>query len=202
MTDDQPLITATRVIYRGWTTFGVVTLPERDGRLVDRVFEDHGAACCVLPYDPHRKVALVVRQKRVGPLLTGVAEELIEPPAGGLGDEDPATAAVREAMEEVGVRLGDLESIGSPFAMPSISTERLHLFLAPYAMGDRIAAGGGLAEEHEHLEVAEIGLAELSEMARRGTLHDMKMLVLVQALQLRRPHLFSAEAPPTPSRSV
>ena len=108
-------VVSQRIIYRGWTIFGVATLMERDGTRVDRVFEDHGAAACVLPYDPVRRVALVVKQVRVGPILCGESDDLVEAPAGGLDTEEPARAAIREAFEETGVQLRELEFVGSPY---------------------------------------------------------------------------------------
>ena len=182
------------VIHRGWTTYGIATISERDGSRVKRAFEDHGAAACVLPYDPLRRVATLVRQIRVGPVLNGESGDVAEAPAGGIEDrEDPAAAALREVLEETGLRLRALEAVAAPYTMPSVSTERLHLYLAEYREGDRIASGGGLAIEGEQLVIAEVPLADLGRQARDGTLPDMKTLVLVLALLLRRPELFATE---------
>jgi 8-oxo-dGTP pyrophosphatase MutT (NUDIX family) len=99
-------------------------------------------------------------------------------------------AARREAMEETGVALGPLEPVGGYWSSPGISTERMWLFLAPYAAADRRGAGGGIAEEHEGIEVLEVGLDELGRRLDEGRIDDMKTLALVQALKLRRPDLF------------
>ena len=182
------------VIHQGWTTYGIATITERDGTRVRRAFEDHGAAVCVLPYDPARRVALLVRQMRVGPVLVGEDGEVAEVPAGGIEEgEDPAAAALREVLEEAGLRLLSLDPVARPYTMPSISTERLHLYLAVYGESDRVAAGGGVAIEGEQLVVEEVPLTALAADARAGTLRDLKTLVLVLALQLRQPELFAAE---------
>ena len=180
-----------RVIYEGWTTFGVATVTQPDGTAVNRCVEHHGAAAVVLPYDPVRRTALLVRQVRVGPAWWGGDGQLDEAPAGGLDGGAPDETARREALEEAGVRLGALEPVGALYPMPSVSTERLHLFLAAYAAGDRIAEGGGLAEEDEQVAVLEVALADLVAAAAAGRLSDMKTIVLLQALQLRRPELFA-----------
>ncbi len=89
------------------------------------------------------------------------------------------------------MRLGALETVACLYPMPSVSTERIHLFLAPYAASDRIAAGGGLPDEDEQVAVKEVALADLATEAVAGSLADMKTIVLLQALQLRRPELFA-----------
>ena len=74
--------------------------------------------------------------------------------------------------------------------MPGISTEYMHLYLAPYGQGDRTSDGGGLADEHENITVVEMELAELAALSDRGGLSDLKTFALVQTLRLRRPELF------------
>ena len=118
--------------------------------------------------------------------------DLLEAPAGMLDEDDPEACARREALEEVGLELRQLEPLGMAWSCPGVSTERMYLFLAPYSSSDRVAAGGGLAEENEDIEVVEMELAALWELAERGGIQDLKTLVLVQALKLRRPELWGA----------
>lgn len=181
-----------QVIHRGWNTFGIATLTLQDGSTVRRALEDHGQAACVLPYDPERRVALLVRQARVGPAFWGESAEFDEAPAGGLDGGAPEATAIREAMEEAGVRLTRLEPVAHAYSMPSVSSERLWLYLAPYAAADRVGPGGGLHAEGEQVVAVEMPLAALAEQARAGRLPDLKTLVLVQALMLRSPELFAA----------
>ena len=181
-----------KILHQGWNTFGIATLRLADGRAVERALEHHGEAVCVLPYDPVGRTALLVRQARVGPMFWGERGEIDEAPAGGLDDDDPAAAAIREAFEETGVALRTLEPIGRIYSMPSVSSERLHLYLAPYAASDLTGTGGGLHEEGERIEVRHVALAALRERVEAGELTDLKTLALVQALMLRRPHLFAA----------
>ena len=145
---------------------------------------------CVLPYDPARRVALMVRQFRAAVFHAGGEAEMLEAPAGMLDEDEPANGARREVLQEVGLTLAVLEPVGAVWTMPGISTELMHLFLAPYGPGDRIGAGGGVAGEHESITVAETALTELAAMADRGALTDLKTFTLVQTLRLRRPDLF------------
>jgi nudix-type nucleoside diphosphatase (YffH/AdpP family) len=183
-------IRQTDVLYKGWSTLYLATLVGDDGVEIRREIEHHGSAAAVLPYDPERRTALLVRQPRPPVIWQGGPDELLEAPAGMLDADDPATCARREAMEEAGVRLTDLEPVGRPYAMPGVSTERIDLYLAPYALADRIAAGGGVAHEHEAITVVETPLAELWRQVEAGEIEDMKTLALVLALKVRHPELF------------
>jgi hypothetical protein len=153
-------ITHVETLHAGWTKLLRATVRFPDGRLVRREVEDHGTAVGVLPYDPDRRVAMLISQFRTPPLHAAGEVTVLEAPA-GLLDE-------------------------------GISTERMHLFLAPYGEGDRVAAGGGVATENEAIEVVELPLADLARRADEGGLDDLKTLLLVQTLRLRRPDLFTA----------
>jgi nudix-type nucleoside diphosphatase (YffH/AdpP family) len=181
-----------KLVYSGWGRFLLLDVELGDGRRVERQIEDHGEAAAVLPYDPERRVALVCRQPRVGPLYSGFPPHLVEAAAGMIDPgEDAGATAVREAFEELGVRLRAVEPVVAAWSMPAVSSERIHLFLAPFAAADRIAAGGGMAEEGEEIEVLERPLKALLEEADAGALIDIKTLALVWALARRRPDLFS-----------
>ena len=187
-----PAILGVEPKYRGWCTLSLATVQLSDGRVTTREIENHGNAACVLPYDPARRVAMVIRQFRAPPLHAGGVATLIEAPAGLIDQgEDGATAARREAMEEVGVRLTTLEQVANAWTMPGLSSERMALFLGAYAQADRVAAGGGVATEHEAIEVIEMPLAALAAMAESGALADLKTFALVQTLRMKRPELFT-----------
>ena len=180
-----------KMIYSGWGRFLLLEVQLGDGRMVQRQIEDHGDAATVLPYDPERRTALLVRQARVGPLYAGFEPRLVEAAAGMVDPgEAPDATAVREAFEELGVRLARVEPVAAAWSMPAVSSERIHLYLAPYSLADRVAEGGGMADEGEEIEVLELPLKTLLEQADAGTLTDIKTLALVWALARRRPELF------------
>ena len=178
------------LLYDGWNRLLMVKARTAAGTVIHRSVEDHGDAVTVLPFDPVRRVALLVRQLRVAILHGhGVAASL-EAPAGILDEDDPAACARREAMEEAGLELKSLVPLGFAYVMPGVSTERMHMFLAEYSAESRVAPGGGLAEEDEEIEVVEMGLGELAGLADRGELGDLKTYALLQTLRLTRPELF------------
>lgn len=178
-------------VHEGWMKVRLATLTGDDGVAFPREIEDHGNGVSVLPYDPERKTALLVRMPRAPVLFGGEAEHLLEAPAGLIdAGEDPRDCARREAMEEAGVVLDGLEPAGKLWTMPGVSTERMDLYLAPYRVKDRTQAGGGLADEHENIVVVEMPLADLAALADSNALPDMKTLVLLMTLRIRHPDLF------------
>jgi nudix-type nucleoside diphosphatase (YffH/AdpP family) len=180
-----------RRLFDGWLS--LVLLRARVGdRDVEWPFVEHVSGAAVLAYDPARRTGLVVRQTRLGPLWLG-EPTLDEAVAGAVEDGDFESGARREMLEETGFRLSELEPVGQVWMTPSSTTERVHLFLAAYAPEDKVAEGGGLAEEGEQVTVAERPLAALWEEANAG-MADAKLFMLLQALRLRRPELFGAAA--------
>lgn len=179
-------------IYQGYSTLMMATLSAPDGTLFKREIEHHGHGAAVLPYDPYRRTALLVSIPRPPVIWAGGPPELAEAPAGMIDDGDPDATARREAMEEVGVALGELEPVGTTFTSPGVSSERIHLYLAPYAARDRTGAGGGVAGEQENITVLEAPLAQLWSWVEEQRIEDLKTLTLILALRVRRPHLFGA----------
>jgi len=177
-------------LYEGWCKLLKLMVRMPDGRTMAREVLNSADAAAVLPYDPEARKVILVRQFRAPVMYVEGQPSLLEAVAGLLDGDEPETCAKREAMEEAGLRLQSLERVVTAWSTPGITTERLHLFLAPYTSADRVEEGGGLAEEHEDIEVLEIGLDELMGMLEQGAIADMKTLVLIQALQLRHPELF------------
>ncbi|KQS54405.1 hypothetical protein ASG17_12300 [Brevundimonas sp. Leaf363] len=189
---EAPVIEAVETLHNGWGRYLKLTI-RQGGETFSREIEDHGSGVAVLPFDPDRRVALLVRQTRTGPLFLSDAEPaLLEAPAGLLDHtgEAPEAAARREVLEEIGVRLRTLDPAGEAYSSPGCTTESIHLYLAPFGDEDRVAAGGGLAEEHEGIEVVERPLDSLLADALAGRLRDMKTLALTLLLHARRPELF------------
>jgi len=188
----MPAIASVREAYKGWLRILVAGIAGGDGRTFSREVEDHGRAVAVLPFDPARRVGLVISQFRAPVAFCDPsAGDIVEPIAGIQDSVSPEECARREAMEEAGIRLATLEPVATCWTMPGVSTERMTLFLAEYRAGDRVGEGGGLASEHEAIAVHEWPLRRLADLVQAGANLDMKLAVLVQALRLRRPDLFA-----------
>ena len=184
-------VVGTEMVYEGYSTIRLVTARLPDGRRIKREVESHGRVVAVLPYNPVRKTVLLVRQLRLAVKLMGGGDDLLEPPAGMIDDGETAEDSVRrEAMEEVGLRLGRLETVAATWPSPGVSDEEMTLFLAAYSDEDRVGVGGGLESEEEEIIISETPLSALKHLGADGVPIDMKLLTLVQALRLRRPDLF------------
>jgi nudix-type nucleoside diphosphatase (YffH/AdpP family) len=161
--------------------------------VVSRDIETHGDAAAVLPYDIQHRCALVARLFRAPVFSVTQEEEIEEACAGMIEEEQDEAAARREAAEELGVSLHDLEHVGRIWSSPGVSTERQSLFLASYVASDRVGKGGGVAGEHEGITVVERPLEQLARETDQGRVLDGKLLNLILALRLRRPELFTKE---------
>lgn len=124
---------------------------------------------------------LLVEQYRV-PL----GKNCIELPAGLVGDhdhngeEDSATAAIRELEEETGYRAGTTEDCGEFYSSPGMVSESFSLFKASGL--SKVSDGGGV--EGENITVHRVALSELDEFVaqkrREGAGIDVKLLLLLQ----------------------
>ena len=179
-----------RRVYSGWNSVDEIDVAVRhaDGATIEHKREviDHGHAVAVLPVDPKRRTALLVRQWRA-PLIGTLDDPFLLEVCAGLIDEGETTerAMHREAEEELGFRIDGLEAAGRVIMSPGCLTETIGLYLATYSEAGKVSDGGGLDHEGEDIEVIEMPLDELFEVARSGALLDAKTLILVQALMLR-----------------
>ncbi|MFT4003855.1 MAG: NUDIX domain-containing protein [Rhizobium sp.] len=137
-------------------------------------------AACILLYDPKRETVVLVRQFRLPAQLAGEPAWMIEVPAGLLDDDEPEAAIRREAMEETGFRVRDVRFLFKALTSPGSVTEVIHFFAAVIDTTDRVADGGGLAEEHEDIEVLEVRLSDALAMIERGDIYDAKTIMLLQ----------------------
>jgi ADP-ribose pyrophosphatase len=190
------VIAGERTLSNGWTRLSSyeVDYTDRHGdthRLKREVYHRTPAACILL-YDPKRDVVVLVKQFRLPPHLLGDGGWMIEVPAGLLDDDHPEDAIRREAIEETGYRVRGVRFLFKAFMSPGAISEVVHFFFASVDLGDRVDAGGGLAEEHEDIEVLEIALGDALRMVETGEISDAKTIMLLQWAALNRKELSRA----------
>lgn len=186
---DQVTILSTTPLAREWGRLDryEVDHARRDGtrQVVKREVYDHGSAAAVLLYAPAERTLVLTRQFRLPVHLNGDPAWLIEVPAGLTDGEPPEIAARREAIEETGYEPQSMRFLFDAYMSPGSLTEKCACFLARYSPGQQAAAGGGLAEEGEDIEVFELALDEALAMIVDGTITDAKTIMMLQALALR-----------------
>ncbi|WP_127792190.1 NUDIX domain-containing protein [Agromyces sp. LHK192] len=181
-----------RVLTSNWYVTRATTFDYRhaDGRWTteERETYDRGDGATILLYDADARTVVLTRQFRFPAYVNEHPDGmLIESAAGLLDDDDPETAIRREAEEETGLSVGEVEHVFDVYMSPGSVTERLHFFAAPYERGS-IADGAraGLAAEGEDIEVLELDLDDALDRIGRDIV-DAKTIMLLQWAVLRGP---------------
>jgi nudix-type nucleoside diphosphatase (YffH/AdpP family) len=141
---------------------------------------DRGNGATILLYDGDRRTVLLTRQFRYPVYVNGHPDGLLLETAAGLLDEDePEVAIRREAIEETGVAVGDVEHVFDVYMSPGSVTEKLHFYAAPYQAGDLGDTRHGVVDEGEDIETVELSIDEA--VAGIGTtVTDAKTILLLQ----------------------
>lgn len=117
---------------------------------------DRGDGAAILLHDPERRTVLLVRQFRYPAYVNGhPTGDLLEVPAGLLDTDSPETAIRREAQEETGLTIEQVQPIHQLYMSPGSVTERIHFFLGRYHSGEQ-GSWAGVADEGEHTELVEL----------------------------------------------
>lgn len=152
----------------------------------NREVYDRGNGASVLLYNREFKTVVLIEQFRLPTFLNGnKTGMLIEACAGMMDEDDPAATVIREAEEETGYHIEKVEKAFATYMSPGAVTEILHLFIAEYTRDMKKSAGGGLEEEHEHIETLEIPFGQALEMVADGKIQDAKTIMLLQHLRIK-----------------
>lgn len=193
--NEKVRVLAEEVLSNNWGLVKKTTieLRRRNGEWQRQVREtyDRGDGAGVLLYNRQRRTVILTRQFRFPvfahgePGTRGDPGWLIEVVAGKLDGDHPVTTAKKEAEEESGYRVHDVELVMSAYMSPGSVTEKLSLFLAEYDADSRVSAGGGLEHEGEDIEVLELGIDEALAMITSGQIADAKTIMLLQHVRLQ-----------------
>ena len=153
------------------------------------LFSRHDAVG-VLLVDTSLGKVLLIEQLRVGVIGSAVARReamspwLLELVAGLIDSaEAPETIARREALEEAGIEIEQLEKIGNYYSSPGASNEYFYLFAGKVDLSE---AGGvfGLEQEGEDILVHLFDLEALWQLLAQGKITNAHTLIALQWLQL------------------
>ncbi len=150
-----------------------------------------GRAAALLPYDPTADVVVLIEQFRLPALAAGLHPVLVELPAGLADGAEPAqTIALRETQEETGLVPDRVEPISEVMLTPGGSDELCSLFVGrvqvPTIDKAGIAGHGGLAVEHEDIQVRVWPALEAIDAAMAGKLPNVLTMVALLWFAARR----------------
>lgn len=137
-------------------------------------------ATCVLLYDPLRDEVVLIEQFRAGALGRDQVPWLMELVAGIHDkDEDPEAVARREAQEEAGLSVAEMEPILSYLVSPGGSDEMVHLYCGRV---DASQAEGihGLDEEDEDIRVHVFPAGEAIAMVGTTAVNNAAAVIALQ----------------------
>ena len=163
-----------------------------EGPEISREIFERGHAVAVLPYDPERDEVVLIEQFRPGALGIEADPWLLETVAGIVeAGEDVDDVARREAGEEAGLELQELELVFHYFASPGGSTEKVALFVARV---DTSGSGGlfGVANEGEDIKVHVIPFDTITAWLGEGRIKVATTIIALQWLLLHRDRLRKA----------
>jgi nudix-type nucleoside diphosphatase (YffH/AdpP family) len=191
--DRNPDVIVERVelLAAGWHVLRRTSFRERDatGDWVTKVAEtyDRGNGATILLYDPERRTVLLTRQFRYPVYVNDHPDGmLLETAAGLLDADDPETAIRREAIEETGHEVLELEHVFDLYMSPGSVTERIHFYAARYSPATALHAVGGLHDEGEHIDVVELPF-DRALAAIGDEIVDAKTIILLHWAALRGP---------------
>ena len=176
-------IISRKLEFKGWHRLETVVIQHQslkhDGWTspISREIYYCGTAVVALLYQPETDQILLNEQFRVGAFIAGDDSPwLMECCAGMIDDgEDPEAAVRREAAEETGCTILDLEFIGKTYPSPGGSDE-VHLLYCG-RIGTAEAGHYGLAEEGEEIKTHLVSAAEAIDMLDTGRITNAATVI-------------------------
>jgi ADP-ribose pyrophosphatase len=148
-----------------------------------------GPAAAVLPIDPGRDEVVLLRQFRLAAHLANGRGNLVEIVAGHVeADEQPAEAARRECVEEIGVAPAQLVELFTYLTSPGMSDEEITLFLG-VVDASGVPERAGAAAEHEETVPMRVPIDAALAALAAGTVRNGPLIIALQWLALNRGRL-------------
>jgi ADP-ribose pyrophosphatase len=155
------------------------------------VFHRSKEVAGVLLFDPQQDKVLLVEQFRAGPMSVGEYPWTMEIPMGMVDvGESPEQAARREAVEEAGCEVAELQNIASYYSSPGGTSEHITLFVGRTTMPAN-GAIFGMAEENEDIRVNVMDAVRAIGMIYGNKIRDAQTMVAMQWFAMHHTELRS-----------
>jgi nudix-type nucleoside diphosphatase (YffH/AdpP family) len=97
-----------------------------------------------------------------------------------LDKDNPEQCIIRESEEETGYLISKVKKVFETYMSPGSVTEILYFFVGEYTPEMKVSEGGGVATEHENIEVLEYPFDVAYDMIASGKIKDAKTIMLLQ----------------------
>ena len=155
--------------------------------VISREILERGDAIAVLPYDPVSDTVLLIEQIRIGAIKSKHSPWLLECIAGMTdGSTDYESVVKKEAFEEAGLELNELEFMLSYLSSPGGTTERLHLYLARADLSQVQTGVYGLESEGEDIKTHVLSVDDALTRLNNGEMDNAATVICMQWLALNR----------------
>lgn len=158
-----------------------------DGTMSEEIVRlnlERGDSVAAIVHDVARDLLYFTEQFRY-PTIANSSGWLLELPAGAVdAGETPEETLARELLEEIGVNASAFQPIGTFFASPGGSSERILLYYASVDQRARVTDGGGSSEEGEDIRVVTMPVAEAMDALADQRIEDAKTIIGLQWLAL------------------
>ena len=172
-----------RYVFQHRTHVGGMTEP------MSREIFERGHAVSVLLYDPDRDEVGLIEQFRPGAYAAGWEPWLIEVVAGIIDPgETPEQVAIREAQEEAGATVTQIEPVCRYLVSPGGTTESMEIFCARVD-ASKLSGIHGLEHEGEDIRVFTATADEAIAWVQSGKIANSMTIIALQWLALNRPRL-------------
>ena len=152
---------------------------------VERLVFERGNSVGVLLYDKEQDAVLLTKQFRYPTYLHDGPGWLIEI-VSGVQDtgHDVVSVANAELVEEIGYRVDTLRFLCKFYLSPGGSSEQMNLYLGYLHHAKRVSEGGGLASEHEDIQLIKVPFLRALDMIQEGEICDAKTIIALQQLRI------------------
>lgn len=185
-------VTAREYLFRGFVQVEKISLCHRlfasDAYtpILQRELIKRPEAAGVLIYDNQQQKVALIEQYRVGALDDADSPWQLEIIAGVLdGEESPETCVRREALEESGCEIHELQHLFTFYPSAGACSELFHLYAAKAVLPTQ---GGifGMPDEGENIQLHLIDYAEISALLVNGRLKNAPVIMALQWLQMHQ----------------
>lgn len=196
-TKQDVIIAPIKVLYNGFFKINLYQFEHAlfaggQSATIRREILERGDAVAVLPYDPVTDCILLIEQIRIGAIRTKQSPWLLECIAGMTdGSTNYEDVARREAFEEAGLVLSELEFMLSYLSSPGGTTERLHLYLAKTDLSQLQSGVYGLATEGEDIKTHILSFDDAMARLATGEIDNAASVISLQWLALNRERIIN-----------